>query len=744
MEALDVRLLGVRFPVDVSGGVARFRNRRGELERLVVHVEAARLARYWAPRLAGLLSPREPHVALAAGGDEAVATVTIATRPLPDEPPEARALAFDLTVAPRGDDVVVVAARARGVRLPAPPLRLALDALAALGVGRLEGAELVVERPAQALARRLLPEAGARAPGTDAVRVAALRIDDEGALFVVDGAGSASPSAAAVRAHETARLAREADALLARGDVDRARAQVVRALERAAGHEELLVRLAQLDAFVGGRDDAARISFVDARAKGASRLGDGLGEVLAATGDPDAAVAALVAAAEADPSGDVAAGALLRAATLTSDDGLALAWLDDAVARAPTSSPARWARVLRNLAAGRLEAAVADVEHLEALCPEPTAKVRVLVRAGDALARFGGAERAAALFERALRFAPDDPAVQAGLGAALVAVGRPARGAGLMARAAERLDAAGADAAPRRIDLARALAEALGDLPAAVARLREVPDTAPSAALARGLEGRYRRALGDLVGASLAFARLRDLGGAPEDVLPLLREAARHEEARDELAQAHRHLEAALALAPSDPDLRAEMARVGRLRAGVALPASPAVHVAFTEAPHRLATTAAAPLLAPIPEPPPTPARGVASAAADEPAVTLRPGAVAPASLDLADAPSSGPDERDDELAVQDLTRRLELDPTNDAVVDDLAARLLRLGRTHELFALLAGRFEDASAERKVALFPRQVELLRQLEADAASRGAPDEASLFRMAREALEASPPR
>ena len=57
---LALSLPAVRFPVDVSGGVQRFRHRRGRLERVTVEIDATDLAKYWAPRLRGLLSERTP------------------------------------------------------------------------------------------------------------------------------------------------------------------------------------------------------------------------------------------------------------------------------------------------------------------------------------------------------------------------------------------------------------------------------------------------------------------------------------------------------------------------------------------------------------------------------------------------------------------------------------------------------------------------------------------------------------
>src|SRR5207302_536208 len=54
-EELRVLLPDVRFPVDLTGGVARFRHRRGKLERLAISVDAAALADAVAAHLEGLV-----------------------------------------------------------------------------------------------------------------------------------------------------------------------------------------------------------------------------------------------------------------------------------------------------------------------------------------------------------------------------------------------------------------------------------------------------------------------------------------------------------------------------------------------------------------------------------------------------------------------------------------------------------------------------------------------------------------
>jgi hypothetical protein len=113
------------------------------------------------------------------------------------------------------------------------------------------------------------------------------------------------------------------------------------------------------------------------------------------------------------------------------------------------------------------------------------------------------------------------------------------------------------------VELAQLLAERLGDLPQAIARVRQVPPDAPEAELARYLEGSYRSRIGDLVGASLAYAHLREVvertGAHDEGTLLHLREAARFELGeRDDPARAERHLALALRLEPGSAAISSE------------------------------------------------------------------------------------------------------------------------------------------------------------------------------------------
>jgi hypothetical protein len=96
------------------------------------------------------------------------------------------------------------------------------------------------------------------------------------------------------------------------------------------------------------------------------------------------------------------------------------------------------------------------------------------------------------------------------------------------------------------------------------------------------------------------------------------------------------------------------------------------------------------------------------------------------------------PSPEEDEAKVEALTRTLQGDPTNDAVIDDLTVRLARLGRSMELLALLSARLEDAPPDRRAELLPRHRAVLETLEAEARAAGRDGEADLFKMARDAV------
>jgi hypothetical protein len=356
----------------------------------------------------------------------------------------------------------------------------------------------------------------------------------------------------------------------------------------------------------------------------------------------------------------------------------------------------------------------------------------------------GLASDSATLFERALRYLPDDPEALAGLGAALVddatgtrgggavageatatralstrAVQRATRGAALLARAIELGEARGDDVSAMTVDLGRALADALGDRPAAIARVRGVPNGARDAILARALEGRWRSGVGDVAAARFeGGSRTADDGAAhlaDATALWLLEAAEFERETRGDFPSAQRHLAVALRLRPRD-------AAIDRAYRDVCarLAPSPLAHADRAEP----GPTAAIPSGTAAVTPPP-PAL-VAVSAADSPLPALR-GAL------------TAEDEARLSGRVEDLTRMLQGDPSRDDVVDELIPLLLRLDRSMDLFALLSGRLEDAPPARRAKLIPAQRAVLTRLEEDARAAGRESEATLFRDARNALD-----
>ena len=673
---LALSLPAVRFPVDVSGGVQRFRHRRGRLERLTVEIEATELAKYWAPRLRGLLADRTPSLWISARPWGATVGIT-------DDASRA-SLAFEVALVAEEDGLRFLPFAVRGLQLSRPAVTLAAEALAAcLGPSAArEGSAFVVRGAPTRLVRSLLPDAGARAPETVGVRFGAITAAaDAWILHASRGAIPPEQQPEAARASELLHLARASDDARVDGDLERARVLDLHALERAPRHPDLCARIADLDRVVGGRVDAARSTLEDAART--PHLGFLAGELAAAAGDVPDAIAALRSAADAETVPGLAALAWAAASELSTDAFEALALLDRAIARAPSLASLRWARLSRRLSLGRLRDALADAEELEALAHGPRARHEAWTRAATLWITAGHAAEARPLFERALRFMPDDPQANAGLGAALLARGSAARGVQLIARALSLPDPQ--KPFPRaletyRIVLAEALAGPLDDRPAAIARLVEVPDDVPEAPLARGLEARFRAALGDNAGASLAFAALRDRTLRVTILDPLLRarirelllEAIAFESGRDRaLAQSHGAV--ALRIFPQDAGVQA------------------AYRQAYDTGP-----------AAPKTEPPPA------------------------------------PEPEDDESRAEELLSRFHRAPDDDAIVDELSSVLARLGRSHELLALLSARLEEATPERRTRLLPLQLAVLARLERDARQNGHDNEAQLFRDALSAL------
>jgi tetratricopeptide (TPR) repeat protein len=548
VSALALTLPNLKFPVDLSGGVARFRHRRGDLEHLKLELGFGSLTRFATPRLRAVL-PEVSRVVV--WGRSAGLGVGIAGG--------SAALAFDVLWVPSHGDARFVVTRARGVGLGGPALGYALRALdSVLGdLAERKGRLFTIPAAGARLGKALLPAVGARAPGAARVRFGdALPGDDTVSVELDAELPPPALGVDAVRELELGLLVADADERLVEGNVDGAREGYVAALERGPRHPEIVRLVAEIDARVGGRGEAALGLLVESMP--AHRAGLVGAELLGVLGDLDGAREALREALRDEPFAPLAALAWCRLAALEKNAADRRAALDAAVARAPGLAEARWARFEARLSGGDVAGALADAEHLEALHSGARARHEACLRAARALLAQGYIQDAGRQFERALRYLPDDAAATAGLARALLEAGRKDRAAALLERAIQLGERRGKPDPLALLDLARMLANDMNDLPQAIARVREISAASEHLVEARRLEALWRSRLGDIAGASLAYGRMREaveLGARtePRTVEWLVEAALFEREARLEPASAERHLGIALRLAPHDP-----------------------------------------------------------------------------------------------------------------------------------------------------------------------------------------------
>ena len=697
---LALALPSVRFPVDLSGGVSRFRHRRGVLTRLEVLSGLSELSVFVAPRLRGVLGEGTPEMGFA----QTNAGLSVGLRL------GHAALAFEVVIAPHERDIRLVPLGARGVGLGAPPQVVALRALAEAcrPLGRVAGSAVILPDAVGMIVRHVLPIAGGRAPSVAGVRWQAASGDETGLSLSIDL--SSAPTqlpAEALRALELVELSAAADEAAMAGDLDEARRRYLMALERAPRHPELSTRLAWIDVVAGERVEAALSTLVDAMpAVDAGILG---GELLFALGDEAGSLAAYSNAAHAEPFGSLAAFAWLAVARLAPELGGRLEALDQAVTRAPLLDDARWARLTARLDVGDAQGAKADAEHLEATVRGPEARHAVWAKAAGLFLDRGYVLEARALFERALRYAPDNPEACLGLARSLRAAGEGRRALDVLTRAAALAARARRTLPEVEIEIARGLVEFASDRSAAIARVRAVSPGKPETAEARLLEGRWRAELGDLAGASTAFARLREAAESvsPNDVdrcafvASMLVEAADIEEnAHQDPRAAQRLLGVAVRLRPRDTKIGASFRRLSASFVRVAQPA---------HAP---------------PAAPPSSTQQRATQEADVEPVS--------AEEEVAIAVDDEPEE-EDEILVERLTDRVRANPHDHEVVLRLADALARLGRDLELLALLSARIEEGGDEVRHELWPRKQQVLAKLAAIARSEGRSSEAELYEL-----------
>jgi tetratricopeptide (TPR) repeat protein len=760
------RMIGIGFPVDVSGGVDRFRHRRTELEEAIVAVDQGPAERWLSSVAIGLVDAgsaearigwvpppevgrsgtpnaweREERVVWGAGN----VRIELAT--------DDAIVACDLAIAAVGSGLAAIGHRVRaigGLRAPTAVVGAFLARIARVLGGRARGLRVDLSDPIGPAIVEAFAVRGARVPTRGDLVVTTQRVDPESFLVTLRRGGTpAAPSAVFVALEELDRFVGEADAALVAGDHEQAREGYLRALERAPRHRAILARLAELDAH-GGRPEAALSWLRDAsgravRGHDGNDLGRGLlaAELHERTFQSGRARAAWERAARgAQERGEtrLAARAWSRAAALTADGDPQLpALLDAALSCDPAGTTARWRRARLSILDGDDDRALEDVQHLEAQARGREPRRRTLMRAAALWLEAGRPDRAVPAWERALRHVPDDREIVAGLGRALLAGGETARGISLLARAA----ALPGDEHGRIeivLSLAHGLAEHVGDLPAAIARLREIPRDGAHAAHASALEGACLLAIGDRIGGERAYARAADLverrlvpAESVGPVRELLVGAAKVARGEGRIALAGRLARAALALSPFDEDLRALAASLGRddgrdeteardeepLTDPGLVPAAPRTIdpvFAFADPEGRR----------PTPPPsikPPEPRRDLAEIDWS--------GAPALAGI-FDDLGAASEASADDEARAETLLSRVKADPNDEASVLELTDLLGRLGRDAELFALLSARWEEATDAERVSMAPRQREVLERLAAAAERSGKALEASLYR------------
>lgn len=541
-------LPGVRFPVDLSGGVRAFHNRRGELEGLRIAGLPEQFARWLHGRtrhlLGGAFEP--PGVWFVEGG----LGVGLWCRQ--------GAIAFDLLWAPDGPDVRFVVHNPRGVGFAGPALGQVLSVLdAAFGkLGTRRGRLVVLERCLERLLQELLPALGVRAPALGSARFGAL--DVEGEVLSVSAARDAvfeTPEPVA-RALTLAELLVQADDTLLAGEPELAREAYVAALERAPRHPEICRAVASLDSAFAERAEAALGLLVESLP--VTRFGLLGAELLFRTGDRAGAEASVHREVEQEPYAPLGALTWLCFSELYEGAVERLDFLDRALAISPRSAPARWARLEARLQTSDVNGAVADAEHLEAATRGSRERHEVLMRAAERIRQSGFPVPAGRLFERALRYVPRDGRAELGLAECLLRSGKEARALPLLTRAIEDDDEATRSRA--ELVLGELLASVYRDLPQAIAHVQRVTALRPADAIrARALEAGWREQLGDREGAALAYARLYDLVATSREsdttlsVRHLLDASRFALEANDDLHAARRYAALALRLNPKDP-----------------------------------------------------------------------------------------------------------------------------------------------------------------------------------------------
>lgn len=693
VEDLSWSLPGLKPPVDLSGGVRAFRHRRGLLQRAAAAIELLELQRWIEGRARSWIAARPLRVEvwrLREGLGIGLAT-------------HSGALAFDLLWAPEGDVArfVVAAPRSAG-DFKGPSVTHAVRLCDAVLGALAERSGRVVSFGSlgRGLSELLLPAAGVRMPAIEALELGSLDFRAERIHVEAERArGPLKFPERTVRALEFAALVAEADGYLEAGETEPARQCYLAALERAPRHPELCHAVAAIDKDFAERSEAALGLLIESLP--AVEFGSVGAELLARGGDMGGARLAIEKQASHETFAPLAALWWVQLAELAGNSPERSEYLERALAISPASHAARWARFSLRVALGDVNGAISDAEHLEAATTGNRERQLVNLEAARALQAVGYGVPAGRLFERALRYAPKDPDACLGMAESLLSVAKPERAFALLQRAAELASDASVKGRSNVL-LGRLLAEHYRDIPQAIARVRAVEGVTEIAVEARALEAKWRGQLGDLAGATLAYARMRDLIEhltLPEStkVSEWLLEAAQLAVERREPRVAERHLGLALRICPRDGRVAAAYRRVALELSGASAEPAGALDTAAALQP--------------------------AQSGAGEPAHS------APAEVKQPEFHEDTDEEV--ERRVEQLKGQLQ---AGGALAPELLAELrdglARLSRHAELFALLQARYEDANPEERAVLRPELRHVLAEL-SRVTRDTSPEEADIY-------------
>lgn len=707
---------GLRFPLDLSGGVARFRHRRGTLDYLVIEASLAKLGEYLTP-----------------GARQALGCPTLSLQLLPQDTgltvgvqSEQFAAAFSAYFAPQDSLIRWVVCDARGCGLDVHSHAIALRVAQSM-LGRTatrKGSLFSIHDWLTQLVREVLLDAGARMPNCDDVRWAWHTTEAGLRIVASSQQPEHTPPSHVLRALQLAVISESGDDALVADQNEAAREAYTQALEAAPRHPDLALRISELDILAGHNASSALATIVETM----PALDGGIvaASLLSKVGDTDGSVVALGRACAAESYAPLAARMLGEAALNVREMQHKLSLLDDALALCPSCDALRWRRAQLHLKQGRSEQCIEDLGLLEAGARGSARRFDVCLRGGRMLMEARLAREARGYFDRALRYCPRSAQASAELARAFFATGDGLRGVGLLARAVSLMQNENAPDPAVILELATAIAEHTADLPAAVYQARRVPFGVAQTIGARALEGRWRNQLGDIAGASHAFAQARQAAthlplATVTDNVAWLVEAARFEfEVRRDPKTAKAHAMMALRASPRDTNILALFREIAtaQQQAESHHESAPAdVHNHAPDTPDESADS-----------------HGITNVVAPE----SEPNADDTSEVGVENSVEFNAELLEQQIQIEQridqLTDQVRSNPNDNDAVMELCAHLFDAGRLMDLLALVSARLEEITQEHmRERLMELRANALRALIRVCNEEGRTGEAEMYEL-----------